>query len=254
MRLLSLQHPGANYAGLFADAANAAGIVYDQWCPGDGEPAPGELAGYDALIVLGGAQNVEDEPTLPYLTEEIDLIGDALDRGTPILGVCLGAQLLAAATGAEVVRVGRPEIGWHPIQTLPASQEDPVFCALPERFSAYCWHSFAVELPEQATALASSEQCTHAFRLGGSSWGVQFHPEVTREILLEWFADYRSDPDAVALGFDPATAEADLDGRLAPWAVFGRALFSAFVAEARRSAAEPRRPAPIPPGSRAPNA
>ena len=254
MRLLSLQHPGANYAGLFADAATAAGIVYDQWCPGDGEPAPGELAGYEALIVLGGAQNVEDEPTLPYLTEEIGLIGDALDRGTPILGVCLGAQLLAAATGAEVVRVARPEIGWHAVGTLPSSEQDPVFRALPERFSAYCWHSFAVDLPEEGVALASSEQCTHAFRLGERSWGVQFHPEVTREILLEWFADYRSDPDAVAVGFDPAAAEAELEGRLAPWAVFGRALFSAFVVEARRAAAEPRRPAPVPPGSQAPNA
>lgn len=235
MRLLSIQHPGANYAGLFAAAG--AGIAYDQWCPGDGEAAPGDLAGYDALVVLGGAQNVEDEPVLPYLTEEIDLIGDALDRGMPILGVCLGAQLLAAAVGADSVRIPRPEIGWYEVETLPSAREDPVFSVLPKSFSAYCWHSFAVDLPGEATALARSAVCTHAFRLGERSWGVQFHPEVTREILLEWFADYRSDPDAVALGFDPAAAEAELEGRLAPWAVFGRALFSAFVAVARPSAA-----------------
>jgi GMP synthase-like glutamine amidotransferase len=243
VRLLSIQHPNANYAGLFADAAAAEGITYDQWCPGEGEAAPGDLGDYDALIVLGGEQNVEDEPVLPYLTEEIDLIGDALDRGMPILGVCLGAQLLASAAGAETVRVSDPEIGWYDVETLPAAEDDPVFSLLPERFSAYCWHSFAVELPEEATPLARSAVCTHAFRLGERSWGVQFHPEVTREILLEWFAGYRSDPDAVALGFDPEAAEAELEGRLAPWAVFGRALFGAFVAAARPR--PPRaRPAP----------
>ncbi len=141
MRLLSVQHPGANYAGLFADAAAAAGHRYDQWCPGDGERAPGELRGYDALVVLGGAQNLEDAPVLPYLADEVGLIGRALERGVPVLGVCLGAQLLAAAAGGEVVRISRPEIGWFEVEALEAASEDPVFSGLPRSFDAYCWHS-----------------------------------------------------------------------------------------------------------------
>jgi GMP synthase (glutamine-hydrolysing) len=236
VRLLSLQHPGANEAGLFADAATAEGHVYDQWCPGAGEPAPRDPAGYDALVVLGGVQNVKDAGELAYLRDEIELIRRALRERTPVLGVCLGAQLLAAAAGAEVCRVSQPEIGWYEVEALPAAEQDPVFACLPRRFSAYCWHSYAVDMPDGATPLARSRVCIHAFRLGSASWGVQFHPEVTRKILLGWFGDYREDPDAVALGFDPEVAEADLDGRLEDWARFGRAFFGAFTAAAARLA------------------
>ena len=231
MRLLSIQHPKAGEAGVFALAARAAGHRYDEWCPGAGEPAPADPAGYDGILVLGGEQNVVDAPRLRYLQDEIALIAAALERGQPLLGVCLGAQLLVAAAGGEVVRVAEPEIGWFEVQALPEAAEDPLFGALPGRFSAYCWHSWGVELPEDATLLARSEVCIHGFRLGESAWGVQFHPEVTREILLGWFASYRDDPDAIALGFDPRRAEADLDGRLAPWGALGRRLFAAFCAQ-----------------------
>ncbi len=230
MRLLSIQHPRSNEAGTFALAAREAGHVLEEWCPGEGEPLPGDPAGYDALLVLGGEQNVVDGPRLPYLRDEIALIGEALERRQPVLGVCLGAQLLVAAAGGEVVRVSEPEIGWYEVETLPEGAADPLFGALPERFSSYCWHSYGVELPEEAILLARSEICTHGFRIGESAWGVQFHPEVTREILLHWFATYRDDPDAVALGFDAQRAEAELPGRLAPWEALGRTLFGAFTA------------------------
>jgi GMP synthase (glutamine-hydrolysing) len=232
MRLLSLQHPKADEAGTFALAARAAGHSYDEWCPGDGQGAPGDPAGYDGIVVLGGEQNVADAPRLPYLREEIALIGEALERRQPLLGVCLGAQLLVAAAGGEVVRVPEPEIGWYEVAALPEAARDPLFGALPERFSAYCWHSYGVELPAEATPLARSAVCIHGFRLGDAAWGVQFHPEVTREILLGWFASYRDDPDAVAMGFDPQRAEAELAERLGGWEALGRRLFGAFAAAA----------------------
>ena len=149
-----------------------------------------------------------------------------------MLGVCLGAQLLVAAAGGEVVRVSDPEIGWYEVETLPEGAADPLFGALPERFSSYCWHSYGVELPEEAILLARSAVSIHGFRLGETAWGVQFHPEVTREILLGWFASYRDDPDAIAMGFDPQVAEADLGGRLPSWEALGRRLFGAFTAAA----------------------
>jgi GMP synthase-like glutamine amidotransferase len=232
VRLLSIQHPKADEAGTFALAAREAGHVYDEWCPGAGEPAPGDPASYDGILVLGGEQNVVDAPRLAYLQDEIALIGEALERRQPLLGVCLGAQLLIAAAGGEVVRVSEPEIGWYEVETLPDGAADPLFGALPERFSSYCWHSYGVELPEEATPLARSAVSIHGFRLGESAWGVQFHPEVTREILLGWFASYRDDPDAVAMGFDPQAAEAELGGRLAAWEALGRTLFGAFTAAA----------------------
>lgn len=232
MRLLSIQHPKADAAGTFALAARDAGVVYDQWCPGVGQPAPDDPAGYDGIVVLGGEQNVVDAPRLRYLQDEIALIGEALERRQPLLGVCLGAQLLVAAAGGEVVRVSDPEIGWYEVEALPDAAADPLFGALPARFSSYCWHSYGVELPEEATLLARSAVSIHGFRLGASAWGVQFHPEVTREILLDWFGSYRDDPDAVALGFDPQVAEAELGGRLERWEALGRTLFGAFTAAA----------------------
>jgi GMP synthase (glutamine-hydrolysing) len=232
VRLLSIQHPKADAAGTFAVAAREAGVVYDQWCPGVGQPAPDDPAGYAGIVVLGGEQNVADAPRLRYLQDEIALIGEALERRQPVLGVCLGAQLLVAAAGGEVARVSDPEIGWYEVEALPEAAADPLFGALPERFSSYCWHSYGVELPEEATLLARSAVSIQGFRLGESAWGVQFHPEVTREILLDWFASYRDDPDAVALGFHPQVAEGELDGRLASWEALGRTLFGAFTAAA----------------------
>jgi GMP synthase-like glutamine amidotransferase len=232
VRLLSIQHPKADAAGTFAVAAREAGVVYDHWCPGAGQPAPDDPAGYDGIVVLGGEQNVVDALRLRYLQDEITLIREALERRQPLLGVCLGAQLLVAAAGGEVVRVSDPEIGWCEVEALPEAAADPLFGALPGRFSSYCWHSYGVELPEGATLLARSAVSIHGFRLGESAWGVQFHPEVTREILLDWFASYRDDPDAVALGFDPQVAEGELVGRLESWEALGRTLFGAFTAAA----------------------
>ena len=242
MRLLSIQHPKADEAGVFALAACDAGHVYDEWCPGAGEPARADPADYDGIVVLGGEQNVVDAPRLRYLQDELELIGEALERRQPLLGVCLGAQLLVAAGGGEVVRVAEPEIGWYEVETLPEAAADPVLGALPDRFTAYCWHSYGVELPEDAVLLARSAVCTHGFRIGPAAWGVQFHPEVTREILLGWFATYRDDPDAVALGVDPQAAERELAGRLGPWESLGRRLFGAFAVAATDAAAARARP------------
>jgi GMP synthase (glutamine-hydrolysing) len=239
VRLLSVQHPKSDEPGVFGPAARAAGHVYDEWCPGLGDAPPADPADYDALLVMGGEQNVADAPSLRYLQDEIALLAAALERGQPVLGVCLGAQLLAAAAGGEVVRVRYPEIGWHAVEALPAAADDPVLGALPERFEPYCWHSYGVELPEDAELLLRSDICTHGFRIGERAWGVQFHPEVTRPILLRCFATFRDDPDAVEIGFDPQAAEAELDGRLAPSAALGHALLGAFTAAAARATARP---------------
>jgi GMP synthase (glutamine-hydrolysing) len=152
----------------------------------------------------------------------------------PVLGVCLGAQLLAAAAGSEVHRVEAPEIGWLEVERLPAGDADPVAGALPERFTAFQWHSYACRLPAGAVELARSPVCAQAFMLGGSAWGVQFHPEVTPDILEEWIGDYDSDPDAVRLGFDPVAARAELPARIEPWNAIGRDLFGAWLTAAAR--------------------
>jgi GMP synthase (glutamine-hydrolysing) len=232
MRILSVLHPGGGHSGLLRERAAAAAHELVEWTPAAGEAMPGTLSDFDALAVFGGGMNVADQERLPWLTGELEVLRGALARRMPVLGVCLGSQLIAAAAGAEVERVASPEIGW--LEVEPASAGDPVLGALPERFVAYQWHSYASRLPAGAVELARSPACTQAYVLGGHAWGVQFHPEVTPDVLDEWIGDYDSDPDAVAAGFDPAAARAELPARLGPWNEIGRRLFSGWL-----EAAEP---------------
>jgi GMP synthase-like glutamine amidotransferase len=232
MRVLSILHPGGGHSGLLRDSAATAGHELVEWTPGDGERMPAPLGDFDAAAVFGGGMNVADREHLPWLTGEIELLRDALTRRMPLLGVCLGAQLIAAAAGAEVHRVESPEIGWWEVERAPAAADDPVLGALPERFTAYQWHSYACRLPAGAVELATSPVCTQAYVLGGHAWGVQFHPEVTPDVLEEWIGDYASDPDAVSAGVDPDAARAELPQRLGRWNAIGRRLFDGWLAAA----------------------
>jgi GMP synthase (glutamine-hydrolysing) len=245
MRVLGVLHPGGGQSGLLAERAAADGHELTEWIPADGGRIPGPLAAFDAFVVFGGGMNVRDAGRLPWMAGELELLRDALETGVPALGICLGAQLLAAAGGAEVHRAAEPEIGWYEVErTAP----DPVLDALPERFDAYEWHSYAFELPAGAVALARSAVCTQAYRLGERAWAVQFHPEVTPAIVEFWAYDYESDPDAVAMGFDPAAHVALAEARLPAWMDLGRRLFDAFLtAAAAADQAPAARSAPAPP-------
>jgi GMP synthase (glutamine-hydrolysing) len=237
VRVLSVLHPGGGHSGVLRDAAAASGHELVEWNPGGGEPLPDALADYDAIAVFGGGMNVVDQERLPWLTGEIELLREAHATGIPLLGICLGAQLLVAAAGGEVFRVEHPEIGWLDVARPPTG--DPVAGALPERFTAFQWHSYACRLPAGAVELARSPVCPQVFVLDGRAWGVQFHPEVTTEILDEWFADYDSDPDAVRLGFDPDAARAAAREHLPDWNAIGRSLFDAWLAAAERAVRSP---------------
>jgi GMP synthase (glutamine-hydrolysing) len=230
MRVVSVLHPGGGHSGVLRATAAAAQAELVEWTPARGEPAP---AGADALVVMGGGMNVHQAERLPWLRGEVELLRDALADGLPVLGVCLGAQLLAAAAGAEVRRAREPEIGWFEVSRDPPGASDRLLGAIPERFTAFQWHSYVFEPPAGATVLASSPVCPQAFRLDGRAWGVQFHPEVTADVVAEWFGDYAADPDAVALGFDPAAAAHESRARLPAWNALGRALFDAFLSAAR---------------------
>jgi GMP synthase (glutamine-hydrolysing) len=229
MRILSVLHPGAGHSGILRERAARAGDELVEWTPAEGGDPPGGAA---AVVVFGGGMNVRDAERLPWLRGEVELLRDAAAAGTPVLGVCLGAQLLAAATGAEVRRAAAPEIGWHGVERLPAGVEDPVLGALPDRFEAYQWHSYVFAPPAGAAVLARSPVCPQAFRLGGTrAWGVQFHPEVTEEILTEWWADHEADPDTAAM--NPAAALREATAGLPRWTALGARLFDAFLSAAR---------------------
>ncbi len=163
----------------------------------------------------------------PWLREETLWLQQLLVRHTPVLGVCLGVQLLARAAGAWVGRMpDGPEIGWHRVELTEAGIDDPVLGALPKAFEALQWHHYTYGLPAGAVELARSAPCTQAFRLGDACWGVQFHPEVTAEQLEGWVAD-KSDPPPDAAGLLAETVD-----KIERWNELGRSLCSAFLATA----------------------
>src|SRR5688500_5427097 len=120
MRILSVLHPGGGHSGVLRERAGAAGHELVEWIPGHGDPLPGPRASFDALAVFGGGMNVHEAGRLPWLQGEIELVRDALAGGQPLIGVCLGAQIAAAAAGAEVRRATEPEIGWFDVELTEA--------------------------------------------------------------------------------------------------------------------------------------
>src|SRR3954454_5108612 len=142
---------------------------------------------YDAYMVFGGSMHADQDHLHPWLEPEVAWLRGVLARGVPVLGVCLGAQLLSRAAGGRVwATESGPEIGWDEVER---SADDPVLGVLPQRFEAFEWHHYTYDVPAGAVELARSANCTQAFRLGEACWAVQFHPEVTFEQALGWIDD-----------------------------------------------------------------
>jgi len=229
-RILSVVHQRDAGSGVFAEID----ARLEEWMPP--EAPPPALDGYDAVMVFGGAMNVDQEERLDWLRPEKELLREVLDRRLPALGVCLGSQLLAEAAGAEPRRAREPEIGWHDVELTPEAAADPLLGGLPGRLEGFSWHSYEAPLPPGAVALARSPVCLQAFRLDGrAAWGLQFHAEVTEQIVGGWLSDYRSDPDAVRVGIDPDALRADTSRRIGAWNEIGRSIARRFLAAATRA-------------------
>ena len=150
----------------------------------DAEP---RLDGYDGVVVLGGPMNVDQVDEYPHLEHEIRLIRDALQREMPILGVCLGAQLLAAALGAEVGPSAEVEIGWYPVSPTDEGRRDPLLSCFADTEAIFQWHGDTFQIPQGAVHLATSPGCPNqAFRYGENAYGLQFHMEVDSALIERW--------------------------------------------------------------------
>jgi GMP synthase (glutamine-hydrolysing) len=228
MKVLAVVHGDEVRSGVFADPIAAGGHELEEWSIAR-SPAPSRpLEAYDAAIVFGGSMHADEESTHPWLREEKDLLRRFLDAGTPVLGVCLGGQLLAHAAGAWVGRAREPEIGWHEVELTPAAVSDPLFARLSRRFQALQWHYYAFAVPEGAVELARSPVCSQAFRLGDLAWGVQFHPEVTLAMVEQWL----SEPEEV--DFDREALRLETYERIEEWNALGRELCAGFLGAVER--------------------
>ena len=137
-----------------------------------------------AVIVLGGSMGVHDSSQYPYLLAVKSYIQQALLNEIPLLGICLGGQLLADVLGATVHSRKNGEMGLHSVKVLESAVSDPLFHEIPRSFISFQWHNDSFEIPTGAICLASSSDCAHqAFRYGVNQYGLQFHPEVSRDIV-----------------------------------------------------------------------
>jgi GMP synthase (glutamine-hydrolysing) len=231
MQVLSVIHGDEARTELFAPVVEEAGHRLDEWSFAWGTPPPRPLETYDAVLVFGGAMHADHDEHHPWLGKETRWLQELLAHGTPTLGICLGAQLLARAAGAWVGPLAEPEIGWCGVELTDAGGEDPVVGALPRTFEALQWHHYTYSVPTGAVELARSPACTQAFRLGEACWGVQFHPEVTQTQLDGWIVD-GSDPPP-----DPDRLRAETAEKIARWNELGRTLCGSFLEAAERALA-----------------
>ena len=220
MNVLAVVNGADAPPGTFGDVVFERGYRLDVWQPAERPEAPAAGA-YDAVMVFGGAMHVDQDEEHPWLLEEQRYLRELVEREAPVLGVCLGAQLLAQAVGARVGPAAEPEIGWLEVER---TRDDPVIGVYPDHFLALQWHFYAFEVPPGAVELARSPVCPQAFRLGKAAWGVQFHPEVTAEIVASWIDQSPEE--------GPPGLRAETEERIVQWRRQGRRLCRAFFEEA----------------------
>ena len=227
MQVLAFRHAPMEGIGSIAAALDRSGIgcrIVDAGrAPETGaqKPAPGAGAqsAPSGLILMGGPMSVNDD--LPWIAPELAAIREAVARGIPVLGVCLGAQLIARALGARVYPNPQKEIGWSPVDWTPAAATDPLFHGFSGPETVFQWHGETFDLPPGAQHLASSAACRHqAFRVGGNVYGLQFHLEVTPEIIGQWLQQ-----DAACGDLREATAPIDPHAHAARLAAVAATVF-----------------------------
>jgi len=181
-----VQHIRCEPPGIFADLLQARGIGIDTVELDEGDELP-DWQDVDLVVAMGGPMGAYDEADHPWLTGEKQWIAQAVRAGKPYLGVCLGAQLLAASLGAKVSTGPAPEVGVLPVTLTTEGQADPVFSGLDRSFLALQWHGDTFDVPAGGVHLVSSAAYRNqAFRFGGVAYAVQFHLEVTDHMLSEW--------------------------------------------------------------------
>jgi len=231
MRVLVAQSDGGVPIGGFGPPLRDRGVDLVVWKAWQETP-PASLDGYSGLIVLGGAANPDQDSSFPWLEHERRLLREALDRDLPVLGGCLGAELLAQVLGGEVGPLVPAEIGWVDVQAHAAAADDPLYRQLPSRLPAFAWHSYQLAPPPGSVLLASSPAAPQAFRFGERAWGLQFHLEATAGTIRRWIASY---PDQLrAARIAPILLARDTSDRATGQRRHASALAHAFAAVLRR--------------------
>lgn len=187
MAILVVQHIASVPLGLLSQYFRNSGVQFQIWSPLE-QPMP-PSGHYSGLIVLGGTMNACEDETFPHLRQVVDFIQQFAEANLPILGICLGAQLIARSFGSRVYSNPTPELGFTPVYPVKTRDDDPILCHCPENLHMMQWHFDTFDLPQEAELLMSSQTCRNQFyRIQSNIYGVQFHLEVTPEIVRSWLA------------------------------------------------------------------
>jgi GMP synthase-like glutamine amidotransferase len=236
MNALVIKHIDCEGPGVLGDVFASHGVDVTLAHPYRAEPLP-SVAGHDFLVVLGGPMGVYERGRYAFIDAEAELVRQAVSRDIPTLGICLGSQIIAHALGGHVTRHSVKEIGAMTVTLTPDGLADPLFHGLDPLLPVFQWHGDTFSLPAGAVRLAASSVTPNqAFRYGRRTYGVQFHLEVTLEMVTAWLAEYaaevaneRLDPEVVG---QAAAAESKR------WAEVSDTVFSRFVALAREGATD----------------
>jgi GMP synthase-like glutamine amidotransferase len=226
---LIITHLPDRQVGIVREALEASGCAVIERNPGDSETLPSaeEIAG---VVTLGGRQSATRVAQDAFLTAEVNLLKQALKRRVPVLGMCLGAQLLAVAAGGTVSHAGRMNAGWPQLSILPAGADDPLFGAFPARLPVLKWHEDLIEMPSAATELGTTPGPGAAlFRVGPCAWGSQAHLELTPSMLIEgWTAEAADIAEIEGAGHRIDEFRAQSRSHLVTQMAAARPMFTAF--------------------------
>lgn len=202
-KILVIQHVESEGLGIIAPLLQVSGLPVHTIKIFKGEGVPRSILGYRGLIVLGGPMSVYEQEAHPFISAEIALIESALKTDVPMLGICLGAQLLAKAAGAKVYKGGAKEIGWYKVKQTAAGAHENLTPGFPDEYTVFQWHGDTFDVPVGVVNLASSELFPNQFiKVGKSAYGVQFHLEVTDSMVAQWLE--LNAAEVKAAGIDPA--------------------------------------------------
>jgi GMP synthase (glutamine-hydrolysing) len=205
-KLLVLQHVAHEILGTLNPLLKGAGFRIRYVNFGRHPEAQPSLDGYHGLVVLGGPMSVYEDQRFPHLITEMKLIEDAMQRNLPVLGICLGAQLIAKTLGADVYASKQKEIGWYDLHTAPEAAQGSILNLLGQTEKVFQWHGDTFDIPAGAVHLAASTLCVNqAFRYGETIYGLQFHLEVDEAMIQRWLKvpENRHEIAKLHSGIDP---------------------------------------------------
>lgn len=225
--VLVVEHVSEEPPGLIAEELSRAGAAVKVARVHRGDPVPRTAVGLAGVVVMGGPMGIGDIGSLAHLRDELALLESALSRTVPVLGICLGSQILARALGGRVAAGPRPEIGWAPLELSPAAALDPILRGVPSSFVALHWHGDVFDLPPGAVHLARSAPTENQAFRAGRAFGLLFHLEASPAQVGAMAESFGG--ELAAAGVEPRSLLADTERFAAEAQRLGRQVFGRFA-------------------------